>query len=252
MRHRHPRTHRTRRPALLAATAAAAALAALTAPMASAAPVPGPSAVSWQQAGPTVPLGTAGTPMAPSHALTAPSEVGVPGTRPGPAGPGDVSALATKRLSITMQAQQKTNWCWAAAGNTIAAWYGRSYSQNQFCNAAFGRSQNSTCPNSQATLGDVQTGLRWTGVSPGSYVNGWLRYPALQTEINADRPVETRIQWSAGGGHMHVLYGYDDSGSWVYWGDPWPSSNRYSWASHSWYVNNNTFSWTHSLYRIGA
>lgn len=162
------------------------------------------------------------------------------------------SALAAKRLNITMQAQQKTNWCWAAAGNTIATFYGKKYSQNQFCNAAFGRNQNTECPNSQATLGDVQNGLDWAGINAGSYVSGWLRYPTVQAEINAGRPVETRIQWSNGGGHMHVLYGYDDASSWVYWGDPWPSSDRYNWASHSWYVNNNTFSWTHSLYRIGA
>ncbi|MFF9565847.1 papain-like cysteine protease family protein [Streptomyces sp. NPDC014685] len=159
---------------------------------------------------------------------------------------------ATRRLDITMQAQQKSNWCWAAAGNTIATWFGRNYSQNQFCNAAFGRAQGYECPNSQATLGNVQDGLYWAGVNPGSYVTGWLRYPTVQAEIAAGRPVETRIQWLSGGGHMHVLYGYDDSGSWVYWGDPWPSSNRYNWASHAWYVNNAEFSWTHSLYRIGA
>ncbi|MEV7843142.1 papain-like cysteine protease family protein [Streptomyces cyaneofuscatus] len=163
-----------------------------------------------------------------------------------------VTVAAAQRLNITMQAQQKTNWCWAAGGNTIAAWFGRSYSQNQFCNASFNRSQNTECPNSQATLGNVQTGLSWTGVRPGSYVTGWLRYPTVQAEIAAQRPIETRIQWSSGGGHMHVIYGYDDANSWVYWGDPWPSSDRYNWASHSWYVNNNQFSWTHSLYRIGA
>ncbi|MFJ6567221.1 papain-like cysteine protease family protein [Streptomyces sp. NPDC091292] len=166
--------------------------------------------------------------------------------------PGTTGAAATKRLDITMQAQQKTNWCWAAAGNTIATWFGRGYSQNQFCNAAFGRSQSGECPNSQATLGNVQTGLSWAGINPGSYVTGWLRYPTVQSEINANRPVETRIQWSSGGGHMHVLYGYDDANSFVYWGDPWPSNTRYNWASHAWYVDNNTFSWTHSLYRIGA
>ncbi|MFE0645571.1 papain-like cysteine protease family protein [Streptomyces sp. NPDC058877] len=163
-----------------------------------------------------------------------------------------VSALAYKRLNITMQAQQKSNWCWAASGNTIATWFGRGYSQNQFCNAAFNRQQGYDCPNWQATLGNVQTGLSWAGIYPGSYVNGWLRYSTVQTEINANRPVETRIQWSSGGGHMHVIYGYDDADGWVYWGDPWPSSNRYNWASHAWYVNNGSFSWTHSLYRIGA
>ncbi|MEW1549140.1 papain-like cysteine protease family protein [Streptomyces tsukubensis] len=187
-----------------------------------------------------------------STAQAAPTAAAPAAVAPASPGPGDVGALASKRLNITMQAQLKTNWCWAAAGNTISAYYGRSYSQNQFCNAAFNRSQNSECPNSQATLANVQTGLRWTGVSPGTYIADWLRYTAVQTEINANRPVETRIQWSSGGGHMHVIYGYDTANSWVYWGDPWPSSSRYNWASHAWYVNNNSFSWTHSLYRIGA
>ncbi|MFC9299307.1 papain-like cysteine protease family protein [Streptomyces sp. NPDC057011] len=164
----------------------------------------------------------------------------------------DSAALANKRLNITMQAQQKTNWCWAAGGNTIATWFGRNYSQNQFCNAAFNRQQGYDCPNNQATLGNVQTGLRWAGINSGSYVTGWLQYSTVQTEINANRPIETRIQWSNGGGHMHVIYGYDTANSWVYWGDPWPSSDRYNWASHAWYVDNSTFSWTHSLYRIGA
>ncbi|MEU7065986.1 papain-like cysteine protease family protein [Streptomyces sp. NPDC046161] len=165
---------------------------------------------------------------------------------------GTQSALSYNRLDITMQAQQKTNWCWAASGNTIATWFGRNYSQNQFCNAAFNRQQGTECPNNQATLGNVQTALRWAGISSGSYVTGWLQYSTVQSEINADRPIETRIQWSNGGGHMHVLYGYDTASSWVYWGDPWPSNNRYNWASHAWYVDNSTFSWTHSLYRIGA
>lgn len=164
----------------------------------------------------------------------------------------DRPALADNRLDITMQAQQKTNWCWAASGTTIATWFGRNLSQNQFCNAAFGRQQGSDCPNYQATLGNVQDGLSWAGVGPGSYVTGWLRYPTVRTEIDAHRPVETRIQWAAGGGHMHVLYGYDDASGWVYWGDPWPSDSRYNWASHDWYVSNDSFSWTHSLYRIGA
>ncbi|MCB5182859.1 papain-like cysteine protease family protein [Streptomyces antimicrobicus] len=165
---------------------------------------------------------------------------------------GQSAALAAKRLGITMQAQQKTNWCWAAGGNTIATWFGRAYSQNQFCNAAFNRQQGTECPNNQATLGNVQNGLRWAGINPGSYVSGWLRYSTVQTEIDADRPIETRIQWASGGGHMHVVYGYDTASSWVYWGDPWPSSHRYNWASHDWYVDNSSFSWTHSLYRIGA
>ncbi|MER5884349.1 papain-like cysteine protease family protein [Streptomyces sp. NPDC001941] len=200
------------------------------------------SAVLLAAAVVAVPTATAtAAPAAPAPATAAAADQAAPS-----------AALAAKRLNITMQAQQKTNWCWAASGNTIATWFGRSYSQNQFCNAAFNRQQGYDCPNNQATLGNVQTGLSWAGINPGSYVTGWLRYATVQTEINANRPVETRIQWSSGGGHMHVIYGYDDASSWVYWGDPWPSNDRYNWASHSWYVNNSSFSWTHSLYRIGA
>ncbi|AWN26652.1 MULTISPECIES: papain-like cysteine protease family protein [unclassified Streptomyces] len=160
--------------------------------------------------------------------------------------------FAANRLNISMQAQENTNWCWAASGNTIATWYGRNYSQNQFCNAAFNRQQGSDCPNNQATLGNVQTALNWMGINSGSYVTGWLRSGTVQSEIDANRPVETRIQWSSGGGHMHVVYGYDTDRNWIYWGDPWATNSRYNWGDFDYYVNGSSFSWTHSLYRIGA
>ncbi|MEU6461302.1 papain-like cysteine protease family protein [Streptomyces sp. NPDC046976] len=162
------------------------------------------------------------------------------------------AAATAKRLNITMQAQQNSNWCWAASGNTIASWFGRDYNQNQFCDAAFGRPQGSPCGNWQAALDNVQDALYWMGINPGTYVRGYLRYATVQKEIDAGRPVETRIEWSSGGGHMHVLYGYDASAGQVYWGDPWPSNSRYNWADFDYYVDNNSFTWTHSLYGIGA
>ncbi len=98
----------------------------------------------------------------------------------------------------------------------------------------------------------MQNALYWIGINPGSYVSGYLRYATVQGEIDAGRPVETRIQWSSGGGHMNVLYGYDSGNNWLYWGDPWPSNYRYNWGDYNYYVSNGSFSWTHSLYRIGA
>lgn len=162
------------------------------------------------------------------------------------------SAAAAAKLNITMQAQQKSNWCWAASGNTVAAYMGKSYSQNQFCNLAFSRSMNASCPNNQATLANDQTAFRQIGINPGNYVYAHLYYSAIVREVDARRPVLARIQWTGGGGHMQVLYGYDQSSSMVYWGDPWPSSNRYNWASYNYYVSNNSFFWTHSLDYIGA
>ncbi|MEU9117607.1 papain-like cysteine protease family protein [Streptomyces sp. NPDC048483] len=207
-----PLGHRARRRWLSAAALTAAACTALT----------------------TLPGATASAATPPAHAAA---------TR---------KAAAANRLDISMQAQEKTNWCWAGSGNTIAAWYGKNYSQNQFCNAAFGRQQNTACPNNQATLGNVQNAFDWMGINSGSYVSGYLRYSTVQSEINANRPVETRIQWSSGGGHMHVIHGFDTAENWVYWGDPWASNSRYNWGDFDYYVNGSSFSWTHSLYRIGA
>lgn len=162
------------------------------------------------------------------------------------------SVASAGTLNISMQAQQQSNWCWAASGNTVAAWYGRNYSQNQFCDLAFGRSMNSTCPNSQASLANDQQAFGQMGISRGNYISGTLYWQTIVTEVDANRPMMTRIQWSSGGGHMHVLYGYNPDNGFVYWGDPWPDDYRYNWASYDYYVSNNSFSWTHSLYRIGA
>lgn len=177
----------------------------------------------------------------------------VGGTAAGTAGgAGSAAEWTWRRLNITMQAQQMTNWCWAAAGDTVADFYGHDYSQNQFCNLAFGRAVNSSCPNWQATLGNDRQAFDAMGINPGRYVNGYLDYAAITREIDADRPVMSRIQWQSGGGHMLTVYGYDVSKNWVYWGDPWPSSGRYHWATYNYYVDNGSFFWTHSLYGLGA
>ncbi|MBB5872179.1 hypothetical protein F4553_005613 [Allocatelliglobosispora scoriae] len=187
----------------------------------------------------------------------APALAGSPGPHSSPAAvpiaaPAAAVAATWRKLNITMQAQQLSNWCWAASGNTVAAFYGYSYSQNQFCNLAFNRSMNSSCPNNQATLGNDQTAFAAIGIDPGYYYNGYLSYNTVVNEIEALRPIITRIQWQSGGGHMMVIYGYDKSQSWVYWGNPWASSSRYNWGTWSYYVNNSSFFWTHSLYQIGA
>jgi hypothetical protein len=162
------------------------------------------------------------------------------------------AGTTANQLPFTEQAQQNSNWCWAATGDSVAAYYGHAYSQNQFCNLAFGNYLNASCGNYQASLADDQNAFSQIGISTGDYVYTYLYYSSIIREIDAGRPVMARIQWSSGGGHMEVLYGYDQSQSWVYWGNPWPSSSRYNWATYSYYVSNSSFSWTHSLDYIGA
>jgi hypothetical protein len=162
------------------------------------------------------------------------------------------AAAGSNQLNISMEQQQQSNWCWAATGNTIATWFGRNYSQNDFCDAAFGNPQGTQCANDQATLADDQTAFNSMDIDPGNYIQGTVDYGTVQREIDANRPIMTRIEWSSGGGHMEVIYGYDTSDNWVYWGDPWPSDNRYNWADFDYYLSNDQFSWTHTLYGIGA
>lgn len=169
-----------------------------------------------------------------------------------PLAPPATAAPSSYYLNVTGQSQQKTNWCWAASGNSIAAFYGYSYSQNQFCNLAFGYSMNGTCPNNQATLGNDQNAFRAIGISTGSYVSGTLAFGTLVSEIAAGRPVMTRIGWTSGGGHMMDIIGYDSSNSTIEYYDPWPDDQRYNYSTYGWYQSNAQFTWTHSLYRIGA
>jgi len=164
-----------------------------------------------------------------------------------------VSAVAASRyLNVTGQAQEKSNWCWAATGNSIAKYYGKNYSQNQFCNLAFGYNQNASCPNDQATLANDQRAFRAIGISQGSYISGTLSFNTIATEINANRLVMTRIGWKAGGGHMMDIIGYDSADSSIEYYNPWGSDPRYNYSTYNWYLNNSQFAWTHSLYRIGA
>lgn len=169
-----------------------------------------------------------------------------------PLAPPASAAPGSYYLNVTGQSQQKSNWCWAASGNSIAAFYGRAYSQNQFCNLAFGNSQNVTCPNNQATLANDQQAFRSIGISAGSYVSGTLSLSTLVTEIAAGRPVMTRIGWTSGGGHMMDIIGYDSSDSTIEFYNPWPDDPRYNYSTYTWYRSNSQFTWTHSLYRIGA
>ncbi|MFI9718861.1 papain-like cysteine protease family protein [Streptomyces sp. NPDC052396] len=183
-------------------------------------------------------------------AVAAAALVAIPAATANAATP-QAGTVKAKQLKISMQAQQKDQWCWAASGNTIAAYFHKKYSQNQFCNAAWHRKQGTNCPNNPASLENDQNAFKWMHLKPGSVFYGYLYGKTIINEINANRPVEARIGWKSGGGHMHVIYGYDRSKGAVYFGDPWPSSRRYNRANYDWYVNNSQFAWTHSLYQIG-
>lgn len=189
----------------------------------------------------------------PAHAADSPARSGPPVSRSVTHNSNRAAtAPSNYHLYIDGQAQQQSNWCWAATGDSVADYFGHSYSQNQFCNMAFGRSANSTCPNDQATLGNDQRAFSTIGINPGRYITGTVGYSTVVDQISNNRPIMTRIGWTSGGGHMMVLTGYDTSTSQVQYYDPWPSDSRFNVSTYNWYRSNSQFSWTHTLYGIGA
>ncbi|MEU7481974.1 papain-like cysteine protease family protein [Lentzea sp. NPDC042327] len=148
---------------------------------------------------------------------------------------------------IAMYKQEKTQWCWAASGLTIAKYQGVGSTQADFCTRAqpyYG------CNNQPATLDDMARGWQSLGMAhPGSGLGSAASFNQIYTDVKASRPIGARIGWTSGGGHMNVVYGFDTSNNTIAVADPWPDTATYTWWNYNDYVNNSSFKWTHS--RIG-
>ncbi|OKH99800.1 hypothetical protein A6A06_22275 [Streptomyces sp. CB02923] len=155
-------------------------------------------------------------------------------------------------LDIDMQEQERNQWCWAASGDTVADFWHRAYTQTQFCNLAFGKRldenlNDPSCPNLPNDLGADSRAFSTMGLNGGRTTYGPMSFEEIKEEIDAGRPVITRIGWKRGGGHIEVIFGYDERGRQIFWGDPWFTSYRYNWAPFAYYVDNASFSWTYAL-----
>ncbi|GAA4532027.1 papain-like cysteine protease family protein [Amycolatopsis samaneae] len=161
-----------------------------------------------------------------------------------PAGP-----TASKQLNISQQVQEQDQWCWAGSGLTIAQYLQKDqgYSQTDFCSVARGGQPGEYCPNEAGYLEWVQTAFQALGIN-GGRIGGALSFAQVQQSIDGNSPIETGIYWTAGGGHAQVIYGYDSSTQALSYGDPWPSSPRYSQMRHQSYRSNGQFRWAESLY----
>ncbi|MCX5205614.1 C39 family peptidase [Streptomyces sp. NBC_00237] len=162
------------------------------------------------------------------------------------------SSKTAKLLPIAMRKQENDEWCWAASGSTLAAFWGKKFTQTQFCNMGHGRSRDSffidwPCANEPGNLNREQSGLKTAGLNPGTQYKSPLTFEEVKEEIDAGRPIYTGIKWAKGGGHAHLIFGYDEATKSLYWGDPWPSANRYNWAPADYYTKNDSYFWNHGV-----
>ncbi|MFJ9645475.1 papain-like cysteine protease family protein [Streptomyces sp. NPDC004244] len=169
-----------------------------------------------------------------------------PNPKPTKPNPGPATA---KSLNIDMQKQVRTQWCWDASGVTIAKFWGRNVTQERFCQLA-AQGTWVDCNNQPATLEDMANGLAKLGLgNSGRSLYRNASFSESAGEIAAGRPFAVRFGWRSGGGHMNVIYGYDSATNMIAVGDPWQTTQTYTWWNYSTYVNNNSFQWTHS--RVG-
>ncbi|TVX88264.1 papain-like cysteine protease family protein [Paenibacillus agilis] len=116
---------------------------------------------------------------------------------------------ATNIPSYPAVKQEQSLWCWAGASASILKYYGKHVSQCDIAKAVKG---TSTCSDVSASAQETQNGLVQYGISSWMY-DGALTYTDVKTQIdNGSRPVYVSWQWSTGGGHVVVIYGYDSVG----------------------------------------
>ncbi|WP_327681538.1 papain-like cysteine protease family protein [Kitasatospora sp. NBC_00458] len=148
---------------------------------------------------------------------------------------------------IAMLKQEKTQWCWSAAGLTIAKFQGYGTTQADFCDRASRYSGGPSCENQPARLEDMANAWYSLGMAnPGTGLNSAASFAQVTADVKAARPIGARIGWTSGGGHMNVVYGFDTSNNTIGVADPWPDTATYTWWNYDDYVKNGSFRWTHS------
>jgi len=124
--------------------------------------------------------------------------------------------------SFHMEHQLQTQWCWAAVTASVAKYYSLStWTQCRVVNTVLVLNvccANATMCNKPSRL-DLALGAV-KALAPNGYVATNLLWSVLVAELEANRPVGVRINWSDNSGHFLVIDGYTDTGM-VEVEDPW-------------------------------
>lgn len=156
--------------------------------------------------------------------------------------------MASRELPQFMDYQTQTNWCWAACGASVGNYYwGPSrYTQCGIANACQNKTTCCSNPSGCNQYGFLDLALQ-KARSFRSMNGGTTAYNTLKTEIDACKPVGTRVAWNGGGAHFMMVTGYNDNGSKITIQDPWYGTSKIAYASYaSGYQGGG--SWTHSYF----
>ncbi|WP_163992872.1 papain-like cysteine protease family protein [Pyxidicoccus caerfyrddinensis] len=152
---------------------------------------------------------------------------------------------------VTLIAQQYDQWCHAASIDMVATYWGDSFwTQCDIVKKEFG---STTCPNSPtASIDQTCTGLQAMGYLCSVNYAPLTFAQSFSDVYTNNRPFIPRIGWTSGGGHIMVMRGVDDVGQYVKYNNPLPvgTGSTSSWVTYTYFKNNSSWNWTHTVWNI--
>lgn len=179
-----------------------------------------------------------------------------------------ISAVADTQINVPVVTQEHSNWCWAASTTAVLSYYGRSKQQCEVAskgNWYFNGDEQMCCGNSTynwnggfydcnngRSLSTSSSILYTSGVSGGTS-GTYLPQTEVVNAINLKQPFIMSWEWTSGGGHEMVGYGYDQNGLYLDYMDPLPG-HGYTKSLYSWVVNASDHRWhnTRTTVAIGV
>ena len=154
----------------------------------------------------------------------------------------------SKILPQFMEYQSQTNWCWAACGASVGNYYygPSTYTQCGIANTCQEKTTCCTNPGGCNHYGYLDEALKAAKSFDRMEASTTL-FSTLQSRINSNQPVGTRVAWNGGGSHFMMVTGYNTDGNKITIQDPWYGTST---IMYSYYLSSyqGSGSWTHTYY----
>jgi hypothetical protein len=154
-------------------------------------------------------------------------------------------------LPFNMEAQTRSNWCWAATSKSVSDYYSWMCQWTQ-CKVASAELSKTCCDSPLPTGCNVPWYLDKALQRTKNFVSiqsGTITWQKVKDELNKGLVVGARIGWSGGGGHFMVIHGVSRVGTTKYLHIDDPIYGK-SVMTHNQFATNyqGSGSWTHTYF----
>lgn len=122
-----------------------------------------------------------------------------------------LGGAASNDLAVTVPIQIRSNWCWSAVTLGVDNFYGpaNTFTQCSLASLTLGRSDCCDDPTPNDCNIPYFLNIALNKVGHLKSFGGVFAMSQVQAEIDADKPLCARVEWSDGNGHFVVISGYD-------------------------------------------